>query len=163
MLASFYAVLVATACNKSPTKIAVADTARSTALAETRDSVKALLHEFTERMNAGDLEGVGKLYSNDSSFSWIENGSLTYRNVKDVRDALLTLKSVPGIKLVYYETHIDVLAPGIATVRTEFSQTFGDKTRTATTYGGYLTTTVVREKDGYRLRNGHTSSRKPRP
>lgn len=125
--------------------------------------MRALLTEFTEKMNSGDLEGAGALYSNDSTFSWIENGALRYRSAKDVREALLTLKNIPRIKLVYLETHIDVLAPGVASVRTEFSQAFLDKQDKGTTYGGYLTTTVVREHDGWRMRNGHTSSRKPRP
>ena len=128
-----------------------------------RDSVKALLHQFTERMNAGDLEGAGALYSDDSTFSWVENGALRYPNTKALRASLLTLKSIPKITLVYYETRVDVLAPGVATVRTEFSQTFYDKQKHGTTYGGFLTTTVVHEKDGWKMRNGHTSSRKPRP
>jgi ketosteroid isomerase-like protein len=132
-------------------------------VAAERDSVQAMLNDFTAKMNAGDLEGAGKLYSNDSLFSWIENGSFVYRNASDVRASLMTLKNIPRIQLKYYETHIDVLAPGVASVRTEFSQAFLDKQGKGNTYGGYLTTTAVHEKDGWRMRNGHTSSRKPRP
>ena len=128
-----------------------------------RDSVQAMLKEFTDKMNAGDLVGAGKLYSDDSLFGWIENGSFAYRNAADVRASLLTLKNIPRIDLKYYETHIDVLAPGVASVRTEFSQAFLDKQGKGNTYGGYLTLTAVHEKDGWRMRNGHTSSRKPRP
>ena len=135
-------------------------TARTTAV---RDSVKALLAEFTDNMNRSDMDGVAKLYSNDSTFFWIEGAGVRYQSVKDVRDALQSLKNVPEIELKFYETHIDVLSPTIANVRTEFSQTFLTGTGKGDTYGGYMTITVVREVDGWRMRNGHTSSRKPRP
>lgn len=138
----------------------VVNAARSAAI---RDSIATMLNEFTGKMNAKDMEGVGKLYSDDSSFYWVEGGLLQYRRAADVREALLTLRSIPEIKLVYYETHIDVLAPTVATVRTEFSQTFMRGVGKGDTYGGYITMTVVREPDGWKLRNGHTSSLKPRP
>lgn len=128
-----------------------------------RDSVQALLTEFTDKMSNGDLKGAGELYSNDSSFYWIENGSLRFQKVSELRESLLTLKSIPQIKLTYYETRIDVLSPTIANVRTEFSQTFLNGVGKGDTYGGYMTLTVVREADGWRMRSGHTSSRRPRP
>lgn len=154
-----------TAC--APTKPAAiaTDSAHLTAVsrAAVRDSVKALLAEFTENMNKSDMDGVAKLYSNDSTFFWIEGAGVRYQSTKDVRDALQSLKNVPEIELKFYETRIDVLAPTIANVRTEFSQTFLTGTGKGDTYGGYMTMTVVREADGWHLRNGHTSSRKPRP
>ena len=134
--------------------------ARTTAV---RDSVKTLLAEFTEKMNKSDMDGVAKLYSNDSTFFWIEGAGVRYQSAKDVRDALQSLKNVPEIELKFYETRVDVLSPTIADVRTEFSQTFMIGTGKGDTYGGYMTITVVREADGWRMRNGHTSSRKPRP
>lgn len=147
---------------------AAADSARDNAVnpvrsAAIRDSIATLLSDFTAKMNVKDMEGVGKLYSNDSSFYWVEGGLLQYRHADDVREALLTLRSIPEIKLAYFETHIDVLAPTVATVRTEFSQTFMRGVGNGDTYGGYITMTVVREPDGWKLRNGHTSSVKPRP
>lgn len=151
----------------APTKPAAtaADSAQLSAArsAAVRDSVKALLAEFTENMNKSDMDGVAKLYSNDSAFFWIEGAGVRYQNAKDVRDALQSLKNVPEIELKFYETRIDVLSPSIANVRTEFSQTFLTGTGKGDTYGGYMTITVVREADGWRMRNGHTSSRKPRP
>ncbi|MEP6780887.1 MAG: hypothetical protein ABJC26_13415, partial [Gemmatimonadaceae bacterium] len=35
-----------------------------------RDSVKAVLNDFTSKMNKKDFVGAGNLYSDDSSFSW---------------------------------------------------------------------------------------------
>jgi hypothetical protein len=166
------ALTVAAACNgtsgtpSAPGRRGDANTgsaASATRDSLVRDSVKALLHLFTDRMNAGDLAGAGALYSDDSTFSWVENGALRYPNAKSVRESLLTLKNIPKITLVYYETHVDVLAPGVATVRTEFSQTFYDQLKHGTTYGGFLTATLVHEPGGWKMRNGHTSSRRPRP
>lgn len=128
-----------------------------------RDSVEALLKEFTTKMNSGDLDGAGNLYSDDSSFYWIEGGSLLYRSAAEVRRSLQSLKNIPEIEMTYYETKVDVLSPTIANVQTEFSQTFRSGTGKGDTYGGYLTMTVVREKAGWRMRSGHTSSRRPRP
>ena len=125
--------------------------------------MRALLASITAKMGAGDLAGAGALYSDDSLFSWIENGSFVYRNARDLREGLLTLKNIPHIELKYFETHIDVLAPGVANVRTEFSQAFLDKRGRGTTYGGYLTATAVHEDVGWRIRNVHASARKPRP
>ena len=116
--------------------------ARTTAV---RDSVKALLSEFTERMNKSDMDGVAKLYSTDSSFFWIEGAAVRYQSAKDVRDALQTLKNVPQIELKFYETRVDVLSPTIANVHTEFSQSFMNGAGRGDTYGGYMTITVVRE------------------
>ena len=116
---------IGTAC--APAKPAASDSVQPKAEAYSsavRDSVKALLAEFTERMNNSDMDGVVKLYSTDSSFFWIEGAGVRYQSVKDVRDALQSLKNVPEIEVKFYETRIDVLSPTIANVRTEFSQTF---------------------------------------
>lgn len=137
-----------------------ADSARKLAI---RDTIEAMLKDFTARMNSGDMDGVGEYYSNDTSFYWIEGGSLRYRTAKAVREGLQSLKNIPEIELTYYETKVDVLSPTIANVRTEFSQTFKTGTGKGDTYGGYLTFTVVREAEGWRMRHGHTSSRRPRP
>ncbi len=150
----------------SPVKPAApADTAQLTVAHVTaiRDSVKELLADFTAKMDKRDMDGVAKLYSTDSSFFWIEGAGVRYESAKDIRDGLESLKNVPEIELKFYETRIDVLSPTIADVRTEFSQTFMTGNGKGDTYGGYMTITVVREKDGWRMRNGHTSSRKPRP
>lgn len=162
-LIALSASLTACAPTKPPapaTDSAQLTTTRTTAV---RDSVKALLAEFTGKMNKSDMDGVAKLYSSDSSFFWIEGAGVRYQSTKDVRDALQSLKNVPEIELKFYETRIDVLSPTIANVRTEFSQTFLNGTGKGDTYGGYMTITAVRESDGWRMRNGHTSSRKPRP
>ncbi|MEP6765885.1 MAG: nuclear transport factor 2 family protein [Gemmatimonadaceae bacterium] len=158
-------IAVATACTTEKPVKQVSDRQSLSAAGEAaiRDSVKAVLGEFTSKMSKKDFDGAGRLYSDDSSFSWVENGSLGFQNAKDVRASLKTLSNIPEIKLSYYETQISVLAPKVATVRTEFSQTFSDKPGRGTTYGGFLTMTMVREKDGWKILNGHTSSRKPRP
>lgn len=128
-----------------------------------RDSVKIMLDGFTAKMNTKDFAGVGEYYSNDSSFFWVEGGSLRYRSADEVRAGLKSLESIPEIELKYYETKIDVLSPTVASVRTEFSQTFKEGVGKGTTFGGYLTIVVVREADGWKMRSGHTSSRFPRP
>lgn len=128
-----------------------------------RDSVQAMLDDFTAKMNAKDFSGVGEHYSNYSSFYWVEGGSLRYRSAEEVRTGLKSLESIPEIELKYYETKIDVVSPTVATVRTEFSQTFKEGVGKGTTFGGYLTIVVVRESDGWKMRSGHTSSRFPRP
>jgi ketosteroid isomerase-like protein len=161
------AALVAAAC-ASPAKDAAhtdsaaisRDSAQKLAI---RDTIEAMLKDFTAKMNSGDMDGVGEYYSDDTSFYWIEGGSLRYRTAKAVREGLQSLKSIPEIELTYYETKVDVLSPTIANVRTEFSQTFRTGVGKGDTYGGYLTFTVVREAKGWRLRHGHTSSRFPRP
>lgn len=162
---SVLSLAIAAACSQGSAPAKAADSA-STQAADARavrDSVQALLTQFTERMNSGDLEGAGKLYSDDSSFFWIENGSYRYRKAADIRASLLTLKNVPQIKMSLYETDIDVLSPTMASVRTEFSQGLLTDGGKGDTYGGYMTMLVVREADGWKMRNGHTSSRKPRP
>lgn len=156
---------VASACAAEKPVQPIPDTPTLSAAGEAaiRDSVKAVLNDFTSKLSKKDFVGAGNLYSDDSSFSWIENGALGFQSAKAVRASLKTLSNIPEIKLSYYETQISVLAPKVATVRTEFSQTFNDKPGRGTTYGGFLTMTIVREKDGWKILNGHTSSRKPRP
>ncbi|MGV3707547.1 MAG: YybH family protein [Gemmatimonas sp.] len=140
-----------------------ADSLRIAQTNAVRDSVQALLDDFTARMNAKDMDALGAVYSSDSAFYWIEAAGVRYRSVKDIRNGLQSLRSIPEIDFKFYETRIDVLAPTIAIVRTEFSQTFVEGTSKGTTYGGYMTITVIREADGWKFRNGHTSSRFPRP
>jgi ketosteroid isomerase-like protein len=151
----------ANACKATPP--VPADSAQVVQYSAVRDSVQSLLNEFTARMNAKEMEALGALYSNDSTFFWIEAAGLRYRSVKDIREGLQSLTRISEIEFKFYETRIDVLSPTIATVRTEFSQTFVEGTSKGTTYGGYMTITVVREADGWKFRNGHTSSRFPRP
>lgn len=164
LIVAVSSLFVATAC--APAKApAAADSVRAQSAESraVRDSVQSLLTQFTDRMNEGDLEGAGKLYSDDSSFFWIENGAYRYQKVSDIRASLLTLKNVPQIKMSLYETHIDVLSPTMASVRTEFSQGLLSEVGKGDTYGGYMTILIVREPDGWKMRNGHTSSRRPRP
>ncbi|MBC8089489.1 MAG: nuclear transport factor 2 family protein [Phycisphaerae bacterium] len=139
------------------------DTALSTRNLAIRDTIEALLKGFTTKMNSGDIDGLGEFYSDDSSFYWIEGGSLQYRSAQEVRESLQSLKTIPKIELSYYETKVDVIGPGVANVRTEFSQMFSRGTGKGDTYGGYLSMTFVREPGGWRMRHGHTSSRRPRP
>lgn len=164
MFAGALAVAVA-ACAPASKPAAAADSAQQTSAstAAIRDSVKALLAEFSEHMNKSDMDGVANLYSTDTSFFWIEGAGVRFQSAKDLRESLQSLKNIPEIELKLYETRIDVLSPTIANVRTEFSQTFVIGKGKGDTYGGYMTITVVREADGWKFRNGHTSSRKPRP
>ncbi len=160
---SFAVGALFTAACSAPRPDATAAVAIHTRNLAVRDTIEALLKDFTTKMNTGDIDGVGEFYSGDSSFYWIENGSLRYRSANEVRESLQSLRNIPEIELTYYETKVDVLSPTIANVRTEFSQTFKTGTGKGDTYGGYLTMTIVREPVGWRLRHGHTSSRRPRP
>lgn len=163
-----YLIPLALACN-APARTSATDSTRASgawsAAARTAasDSVRALLADFLTKMNAADYDALGRLYSDDSTFSWVENGALRYPRARDVRESLKSLRTIPKIEVKYFATEIDVLAPGVASVRTEFAQTFYDKQQHGTTYGGFLTATVVHEADGWKFRNGHTSQRKARP
>ena len=88
-----------------PAPKAVDSTAQANAqLRAVHDSVAAMLTDFADKMSNGDLAGAGLLYSNDSSFYWIENGSLRFQNTAEMRKSLLTLKNIPQIKMTLYET-----------------------------------------------------------
>ncbi|MEO7363817.1 MAG: hypothetical protein ABI120_26025 [Gemmatimonadaceae bacterium] len=161
--AAAIAAVLACAPSKSATKAVDSAAASAAQVRAVHDSVSAMLTDFVDKMSNGGLEGAGMLYSSDTSFYWIESGSLRFQNTAELRKSLLTLKSIPQIKMTLYETRIDVLSPTIASVRTEFSQGLLSGTGKGDTYGGYMTILVVRESDGWRMRNGHTSSRRPRP
>ena len=154
--------LVACAPSKPAPKPADSAQAQSAQFRAVHDSIQAMLTDFAAKMSNGDLEGAGMLYSNDTSFYWLESGALRFQNTAEIRKALLSLKNIPQIKMTLYGTRIDVLSPTTASVRTEFSQGFlsGGK---GDTYGGYMTMLVVRDAEGWRMRNGHTSSRRSRP
>lgn len=127
-----------------------------------RDSVQALLAEFTTRFAAKEWDSVGRLYAEDTRFRWVEDGVVRYRSAGEVSRALAAVPASMRITTTYRDTEILPLAPGLASVVTQFQTSFADSAGRGFAFGGAITMTLVHLRDGWRFLGGHTSSAKPR-
>jgi len=127
-----------------------------------RDSVQALLTEYATRVAAKEWDAVARLYAEDTRFRWVEDGIVRYRSAAEVRQALAALPAGMRITTTYRDTEVLPLAPGLASVVTQFQTSFADSAGRGFAFGGAITMTLVHLRDGWRLLGGHTSSPKPR-
>ena len=151
------AVLVTSAgCARAPETLS---DAHATAM---RDSVQALLAEFTTRFAAKEWDSVGRFYAEDARFRWVEDGVVRYRSAAEVRRALAAVPASMRIKTTYRDTEVLPLAPGLASVVTQFQTSFADSAGRGFTFGGAITMTLVHLQDGWKFLGGHTSSPRAR-
>lgn len=128
-----------------------------------RDSVSAFLADWSAGEEEGDWQALLDRYADDARFVWTEDGRVRYRSVAEVRDGLQELgRSFSGMTTEFVDPVVTPLAPGLANVTTRFRTTLRSAETPAVTFGGAMTMTLVRENEGWRILQGHTSSERVR-
>jgi hypothetical protein len=123
-----------------------------------QDSVRETLSLFRRYAASSQWDSLSRLYADDESFRWVENGVVRYRSAAEVRQALMRLTSTMRIETTYQDTEILPIAPGLAAVVTRFQTRFGDPAAGGFTFGGAISMTLIHAAEGWRILGGHTSS-----
>ena len=151
------AALLLLACNRGSQELS------DTHAAAMRDSVQATLAALRQYSAAGQWDSLVRLYADDPHFWFVENGAVRYRSAGQIREALASVPPGTRIETTHEGTEITPVAPGVASVATQFHSRFIDSTgTTAFSFGGAATLTLVHRRDGWQILNGHSSSPAPR-
>ena len=151
------ALVLLAACNRGSIELSEAHAAAL------RDSVQATLVAFRQYSAAGQWDSLVRLYADDPHFRFVENGAVRYHSVDEIRRALASIPAGTRIETTHEGTEISPVAPGVASVATQFHTRFIDSTgATAFSFGGAATLTLVHRPDGWRILNGHSSTAAPR-
>lgn len=129
---------------------------RATAI---RDSLRGFLAAYSASVERGDWDAVGALYSEDPGFVWIEDGRVAYDSAAEVRASLAGMAGViRSARTEFHSIRVLPLAPGLATISSEFRHTFAMEGGDDLELTGALTATVAHEEGGWRFLSGHTST-----
>lgn len=125
------------------------------------DSVRQTLAAFAGTMARGRWDSAGAYYSNSDNFRWVEEGKVVARSAGDIRHYLTGMKPTMRIQTTYTNIETTALAPGAASVLTDFSTTMGDSGSAGFSFAGELTMTMIHEPQGWVILNGHSSAPHP--
>jgi hypothetical protein len=123
-------VVLSSGCSTSP---ATLSDARALAI---HDSVQAALAAYADRANVADGDSLLHFYRNDPRFLWAANGKVGTHSVSEMRTAFAGLAPYRSWRVEYKNPVIRPLAPGLASVATEYTQHLVDSTGKTLTYGG---------------------------
>lgn len=133
---------------------------RSTAI---EDSVAAFLTTWAEGTEEGGWDRLVDRYADDPSFRWVEDGTVRYRSVEEVRAGFESVRAAfSDARTEFMEPSIASLAPGLAHVVTQFRTTLTREDGSEVRFGGAMTMTLSHTEDGWKVLRGHMSSERER-
>ncbi|MEO8452234.1 MAG: nuclear transport factor 2 family protein [Gemmatimonadota bacterium] len=128
-----------------------------------RDSVRTAIDGLQRHFAAAQWDSVTRIYADDPSFRWLEDGRVVARSAAEIRQYFAKMPAGTRIETTYHDTEILPIVPGVASVVTNFQTHMSDSTADpGFTFGGILTMTFVHRDDGWRILNGHASAPRPR-
>lgn len=122
------------------------------------DSVDAMLDSLRAAFGRRDLAASVAFYADDPRFRWVEDGRVRYASRAQMEEALALMSRLRALDLSFYDPIVTAVAPGVATLITNFAQKVVDSTGTARGFAGVMTATVIHQAGGWRLLVGHTSA-----
>jgi len=124
-------------------------------VAAIQDSVRTALAEFRRYSAAAQWDSVAGLYSTDSGFRWIEDGTRSDRAV--LQKTLSALPKGMRVETTYDSTDVAALGPGVAVLTTYYHTQFVGASPPVQ-FGGAISMVWIHEPGGWRIRSGHSSS-----
>lgn len=127
------------------------------------DSVADFLATWAEWPREGGWDRLVNRYADDPSFTWVEDGSVRYGSVEEVRAGFESVRaSFSEARTEFTEPSIASLAPGLAHVASRFRTTLTREEGPDVEFGGAMTMTVTHTDDGWKVLRGHVSSERQR-
>jgi hypothetical protein len=154
-LVAAFALLGVAACNTTPP----AFTLTAAHAAAIRDSAQTTLDAFRRYSAAGHWDSLAGLYADDPDFRWLDQGMIQYRTTAQIRQALRRVSPDTRSESSSFDTKILALAPGVAAVSTIFHTRFFIAGKPGGETGGVLDMVLVHRADGWKILQGHSSSR----
>ncbi|MGH9888276.1 MAG: YybH family protein [bacterium] len=125
------------------------------------DEVRATLNAFRDAAAGRQWDSLARMYADDSTFRWIENGAVVARSADQIRKYYRDLPATTTIATTYDSVEVTPLGSDAAFVTTRYRTMVRDSVRGGFAFGGLLSMTFVRRPGGWRILNGHTSSPTP--
>ena len=122
------------------------------------DSVHNTLVAYADRLNAADRDSLIRFYADDPRFSWAADGRVATHAVAQVRAELDALAGYARWHVEYQNSKIVPLAPGLASMATEYQMSLGDSTGKGVAFNGALTMLWIHTPAGWKILAGHSSS-----
>ena len=127
-----------------------------------QDSVRTMLADFQRLLNARRVDSLLAYNELNADFRWVETGDRRYK-ADEIRRGITALASGPRAETDYTDTEFLPIAPGLASVVTQFRTRFLDSTGKETFgFGGAITMNVAHRVNGWRIIGGHASGPLPR-
>lgn len=119
--------------------------------------VKAFLARYLEAIESSDVDGLREALASDGRFSWYTDGVKAYASVDDV---VAGLQRFRGSEARTDLSSIEVVSIGDrwASVRSEFRTELSFGGGGTHEFGGVITWLLEKERGGWRLLLGHTST-----
>ena len=130
----------------------------ATASVAMQDSLKTTLDAFRRASSAGQWDSVSRMYADDSTFRWIEDGRVVARSATVLRQHLLAMPASTRVETSYDSVEYLPVAAGVGSVTTRYATAVKDSSGGGYSFGGVLTMTFVHRPNGWRIISGHTSS-----
>jgi len=157
LLWPYLALLGAAGCRPArPT--AALDPAHAAAIT---DSVTATLAAFAGRLNANDRDSLLRFYADDPRFIWAADGHAATHTVAEVHTQLNVMAGFTYSHIAYHATSVTPLAPGFATMTTEYAESLGNPTGPGFGFAGALSILWWHTPAGWKILQGHSSSATP--
>ena len=121
-------------CSSAPPLVPWDDQARKIV-----DSVHYALAVYRDRFNAADRDSLLRFYVQDDKWPWAVDGRVGTPSSVMMRSRLDRLAAYPEWHLWYTNLSVIAVAPGLASVTTDYRMTFGGRTAKALIYDGALT------------------------
>lgn len=123
------------------------------------DSVASTLAAFRDAVGAMNPDSVASFYVADTTFRWVEEGTIRYRGRGEIAAALREAAPyMHNTVLLHDGTVITPLAPGVASVVTGFAQRFTNQAGETGGFAGALTAVMVHREGRWQFLAGHASS-----
>jgi ketosteroid isomerase-like protein len=122
------------------------------------DSIRNTLVAYTERLNQADRDSLIRFYADDPRFSWAADGQVATHSVAQVRAEFDALAGFKRWHVEYKDPAIVPLAPGLASVATEYHMSLADSTGKGVAFSGALTMLWINTPAGWKILGGHSSS-----
>ena len=152
LLAALPALFLA-ACSPQASTVLPADRAKAIG-----DSVRGTLDAYAGRLNAADRDSLIRFYADDPRFSWAADGQVATHSVAQVRAQFDALAGFKRWHVEYQNPAIVPLAPGLASLATEYRMSLGDSTGKGVAFTGALTMLWTHTPAGWKILGGHSSS-----
>jgi ketosteroid isomerase-like protein len=122
------------------------------------DSIHNTLVAYAGRMDVADRDSLIRFYADDPRFAWAADGQVATHSVAQVRAQFTALAGFPRWHVKYRNPAIVPLAPGVASVTTEYDMSLTDSAGKRIAFKGALTMLWVNTPGGWKILGGHSSS-----
>lgn len=125
--------------------------------------VQTMFDSYVQEVNNKGIEQIGRYFSDDEHFRWVEDGVLQYPDKAALVAGIESfLPSVASIDLSISKSDITVINESMATIFAQYKQDVILQSGYKFTLDGAMTILIGKERNEWKFLEGHSSIKKPR-